>query len=416
MSRADRENRIRKNIPVKSYFLGKMIGDFLEEQIDPAVNFLMSGDDENRRSILYERIVQLYLSEEVEDRPIIVVVSSCKENREMLDELEEAIESDKISRVRDFIKIDTDNPEYCLFKGMNATQIEQAIEQSGKAFGDKRDANNWNSSAFQGVCAILEKHNYKLTLNNLIKVFSSTQENIVSMLRAEGLTAEAEEVSKKGCSYIKSVLVKIRDSFPHISSKNGNISILDQVRKNQNDKRPAPCFCFVLPENNRAAFLEYLAKELSLIGVDNEPILVLDEIGLTTVEGKPGEFYNYLLMNSGKSLNLSGESCGALIPENNRKEFILAKTFIMMFVTGTAAEVELITIELGQYDKVVAEKNRGTARTAFFLIPHDVHAGNVMREVNDRARIEGKDLINLRANEAYLTYMGNACRVVGLRF
>ena len=148
MSRADRENRIRKNIPVKSYFLGKMIGDFLEEQIDPAVNFLMSGDDENRRSILYERIVQLYLSEEVEDRPIIVVVSSCKENREMLDELEEAIESDKISRVRDFIKIDTDNPEYCLFKGMNATQIEQAIEQSGKAFGDKRDANNWNSSAF----------------------------------------------------------------------------------------------------------------------------------------------------------------------------------------------------------------------------------------------------------------------------
>ena len=218
MSRADRENRIRKNIPVKSYFLGKMIGDFLEEQIDPAVNFLMSGDDENRRSILYERIVQLYLSEEVEDRPIIVAVSSCKENREMLDELEEAIESDKISRVRDFIKIDTDNPEYCLFKGMNATQIEQAIEQSGKAFGDKRDANNWNSSAFQGVCAILEKHNYKLTLNNLIKVFSSTQENIVSMLRAEGLTAEAEEVSKKGCSYIKSVLVKIRDSFPHISS------------------------------------------------------------------------------------------------------------------------------------------------------------------------------------------------------
>ena len=76
MSRADRENRIRKNIPVKSYFLGKMIGDFLEEQIDPAVNFLMSGDDENRRSILYERIVQLYLSEEVEDRPIIVAVSS----------------------------------------------------------------------------------------------------------------------------------------------------------------------------------------------------------------------------------------------------------------------------------------------------------------------------------------------------
>ena len=416
MSRADRENRRRKNIPVRSYAFGKKIGKFLQEQIDPADNFLMSGHDENRRSILYERIVQLYLSEEVEDRPVIVVVSSCNENREMLNELEEAIEGEKISRVRDFIKIDTDNPEYCLFKGMNATQIEQAIEQSRKAFGDKADENSWNSSAFQGVCSVLENHGYKLTLNNLIKVFGSAQESIVSMLRAEGMAAEAEDVSKKGCGYIRSMLVKIRDSFPHISSESGQISLLDQTRRNQKDNRPAPCFCFVLPENNRSAFLEYLAKELAIISVDNEPILILDEIGLTTVEGKPGEFYNYLLMNSGKSLNLSGESCGALIPENNRNEFILAKSFVMMFVTGTAADAELVTIELGHYDKVVAEKNRGTARTTFFLIPHDVHVGNVMHEVNDRERIEGSDLIELRGNEAYLTYMGNACKVVGLRF
>lgn len=408
----DRSNEEKRNIPRKTFWPAKHIGEFLKDNIPPERNFIINGAGKNRTSTLFQRILQLYLDETVLHRPLIILSSNSK----LLDRLEEVISNREIRRMRLFAKIDQKNTEYKPFAGMDALEIEQAlavIADSDKTMPFER----WNSRIFRGVCKILEKYNYELSLDNLRKLFIAKREDIIRMLRAEGLQREAEQPNENDFSDVFLILDSVYQKFREISSYENGTSLLEKVRLKGKENKNMPCFCFNIADGIRKYFLDYLSKELEFISVLYDPIIVIDSIPFNGDEnGKGDHFFEYISNALKISLTLSAEACDALIPSGQLESFVKTKGFTMCFTRGGASGENLTKIELGTYDHATVENTRGTVTQTFHFISHDKHDDIHIKKDPKWLRICSEDLRELADNAAYFVYRTDARLVVGLNF
>lgn len=408
----ERINKERRNIPTEVLFRKKDIANYLSENLKPSWNLLINGSGSNRKSTLYHWIMQVYLDEELSNRPVVIL----SEDTALLDMIEQIIYEGSVHRNRPFAKISTSNPVYKPFEGMDSYELESALQEIGK-----KDSNfnpdEWNSTVFHDVCRIIEKYGYELSLDNLRKVFNNPNGKIIKMLRHEGYSNSAESAAKNGFSQIYSTIDRKWNLFNNISSYENGISVLGEVLKRKRNNRRMPCVCFSLTDKIRNSFLEYLSCELKAISNYCDPVIIIDSIPLYVGEDDTGNsFFNYLSESANISLCMSSEACDSLVPGKHLEPFIKSKGFRMCFTTGGASGEQLTRIELGGYDHIIVEKTKGKVKETFSLISHDKHSDISTREDTNRARIRAKDLTDLEQDEAYFVYRERGYMVKGLIF
>lgn len=407
----NRQNEKNRNIPTDNLWPKQHIGRYLRENIKPNWNFLINGSGNNRTSTLFQRILQLYQDDMVREQPLIII--SC--NNKLLNRIEQIIYNKEIKTVRPFAKIDADNPCYKPFAGMNAYEIEETFAIITKS-DHTLNFEQWNNLLFHSVCKVLDKYDYELSINNLQKIFKAKRQDIIQMLRREGFLNETEQTSENSFNAIGTIIDNIYQKFAFISSYCDGRSLVEQVRLRKNLNDSMPCYCFNISDGIRKEFLNYLSQELRMISEISKPIIVVDSVPLAGSEdGEDDYFFKYLYSAVNISLNLSGESCDALIPNRNFEAFIKAKCFRMCFTKGGASGENLSKIEMGSYEHIFVKENRGEVVATFHLISHDKHY-DMGTDIDNRLRIRGDDLRELSDKEAYFVYGSNAHLVSGLDF
>lgn len=409
-----RENKAKRNIPeIGGFFSQQSISDYLRENIRPEWNFLINGTGYNRECALFRRMEQLYSEESMYHRPIVMLTS---EKSNVLNEFERAIAEKRVGFVRPFVKVAQDSPCYNPFLGLDANAIEEAIAAIAE-FYPTINISNWNKNVFYAVCEILDKYGYVLSLDNLQKVFSKENEVIESMLRAEGKITQAQSANRDGFSAIYPSLNQLYNEFRWISSDQDRFSIISEVQKRRQESKRMPFFGFVLSDSFRRDFMECLAIELKEITKYCRPVLIIDSVALNqTTQTRRTRFFEYVSNAADLIINLSGEACSSLIPEDTLSDFVKAKGFRMCLTKGSAATEELTRIEVGVYDHIDINYSGGRVRGTFQVISHDKNYGMGESIDHDRARIRGMDIRDMGENEAYFTYRENAALVKGLIF
>ncbi len=410
-----RDNEKNRNVPIVGSIFKQHVRDYLRSNIPAAGNFLINGTGENRESVLFQRMVQLYSDPLIFDRPIIMITSA---ENEVLDRFERSLAENASRRVRPFAKVSRENNCYKPFLEMSPADIQEVAAAVSKFYPTQNMA-DWNSNVFQSMCEIMDRHGYMTSLQNLEKVFSVEKGLIEDVFRSEGRILAVQSVNNEKYTAIYAALHNLQEKFQKITGgmEDGSFSMLSQVKQRRAEKKRMPFFGFVLEDGFQREFLEYLAVEIKRMTDECRPIIIIDSVKLNQAPaGSTTAFYEYISRAGDTAVNLSGESCCALLPDNDRDNFIGGKGFYMCLTTGGAAAEALTKAEVGTYKHVDVTHNRNKRREAFHLISEDSSEGRGEALNSERARISGQDIISLGKSEAFFTHRQDAVQVKHLIF